>query len=106
MTPAEWIGIAAGSTVFASAITAAATRRPSMIKAFTESYERLAKRLADVETKVDHLESALHDERKEHGVTKEGFRVALRYIREAVAWASGPRHTEFPPPPAELMREL
>lgn len=106
ITPFEWGGMIAGSTVLASTVTALATRRPSMIKAFTDSYRELTQRLASVEAKVETLESTLNEERTEHSRTRDVLRVALRHIRDVVAWGAGPRLTELPPPPAELVKEL
>lgn len=106
MTTAEWAGLIAGSSVLSSAVTAIATRRPSMAKVFADNYRDVVERLTKVEARLDTVEKELDSERKEHGVTRESLRVALRWIREAVAWAAGPRHTEFPPPTPELMKEL
>lgn len=106
ITPVEWIGVAAGSSVLSSAVTAVASRRPSMAAVFAENYRDVVERLTRVEARVDSLESELSDERKEHGFTKEALLVARRWIREAVAWATGPRHAEFPTPPADLLKDL
>ncbi|MDV6975346.1 hypothetical protein [Mycobacterium intracellulare] len=106
ITPVEWAGLVAGSSVLSAAVTAVASRRPSMAKVFAENYRDVVERLAKVETRLDTVERERDAERQEHSVTKEMLRVALRWIREAVAWATGPRHTEFPPPPPELLKEL
>jgi len=106
MTPAEWVSLAAGSSVLSAAVTAVAARRPSMAKVFAENYRDVVERLAKVETRLDTVERERDAERQEHGFTKEMLRSALRWIREALAWAAGPRLTEFPPAPPELMKEL
>ncbi|BCP36354.1 hypothetical protein MINTMi198_17240 [Mycobacterium intracellulare M.i.198] len=106
MTPFEWASIIAGSTVLSSAATALATRRPSMAKVFAENYRDVVERLSKVEARLDTVEKDLDKERADHASTRELLRTCLRWIREAVAWAAGPRHTEFPTPPAELVKEL
>ncbi|MCA2331645.1 hypothetical protein JF714_14455 [Mycobacterium avium] len=106
ITPVEWAGLVAGSSVLSASVTAVASRRPSMAKVFAENYRDVVERLAKVETRLDVVERERDAERQDHGQTKEILRAALRWIREAVAWAAGPRHTDFPPPAPELMREL
>lgn len=106
ITPLEWVGMGLGSTVAASAVTAWAARRPSMINAFTQSYTDLAGRLAHVEARVDHLDGKLSDEQRAHGRTRGVLATAFRHIREFTAWAAGPRISEPPATPAELLKEL
>lgn len=96
----------AGSGGLSAAITAMLSRRPSMAAVFAENYRDVVERLTKVEARVDTLEGELSEERKGHGLTREMLRVALRFIHDVVAWAAGPRITEPPAPPADLMREI
>lgn len=106
LTTADVVGLLAGSSVLSASVTALVARRPSMAKVFAENYRDVVERLTKVEARLDTVEKELDSERRDHGITRESLRTALRWVRESVAWAAGPRHTEFPTPPVELMREL
>lgn len=102
----ELWGALLGSNVVSSAATAIVSRRPSMAKVFAENYRDVIERLTQVEARVDSLEKELDNERSAHGLTKDILRSALRHIREFTAWLNGPRHSEAPATPAELLKEL
>ncbi|MGB5794442.1 MAG: hypothetical protein WBH51_01470 [Mycolicibacter algericus] len=106
MTTAEVIAALAGSSVLSSAITAVVMRRPAMVEAFTESYGKLAQRVTTLEGKVSTLEAALDSEKGEHSKTRDLLRLALRHIRDILAWGAGDRTGPLPDPPEGILHEL
>jgi hypothetical protein len=106
ITQLEWVSMIAGSGASSAAITAVINRRPSMAQVFANNYKDVIERLTKVETRLDSVEHELVAERTAHSRTKDILASALRHIREFTAWVSGPRHSEAPATPADLLKEL
>lgn len=106
ISPLELGGLLLGSNVLSTTATAMVTRRPSMAKVFAENYRDVIERLTKVEARLDSVEKELADERSAHSQTKDLLRSALRHIREFTAWLNGPRHSEAPQTPQELVTQL
>lgn len=107
---AELIGIIAGSNVLTAAITAwlqgRTTRRTVKVdefKAITDEWNELHNALKE---RVGTLEISLQGEQNAHEETRSLLRVALRHIRDVVAWSVGDRKTAIPEPPKELMEKV
>lgn len=106
MTTTELFGLLIGSSALSAGVTAFATRKATMLTAFTGAYTALAKRVTDLETRLGELESKLGSERELHSRTRELLRIAVRHIRDVIAWGASDRAAPLPPPPAELLVEL
>jgi len=104
-TTAEVITVVTGSSVLSSGITALAGRRASTFAVFTDAYDKLAKRVGDLETKLGSVEVQLDTEKEQHRKTRNLLRTALGHIRDVVAWGAGARTTALPAPPADLLSE-
>lgn len=96
----------AGSGAGGATVTALINRRPSMAQVFANNYKDVIERLTKVETRLDSVERELLEERSAHSRTKDVLSSALRHIREFTAWLAGPRHSEAPATPQELLKEL
>lgn len=106
ISPLELGGLLLGSNVLSTTATALVTRRPSMAQVFANNYKDVIERLTKVETRLDLVEHELQEERSAHSRTKDTLASALRHIREFTAWLNGPRHSEAPQTPQELVTQL
>lgn len=106
MPDAEMWGILLGSNLLSTTATAMVSRRPSMAKVFSDNYRDVITRLTQVEGRLDKVELELLEEKSAHGRTKDLLRTALLHIKEFTAWLAGPRHSEAPATPQELLKEL
>lgn len=107
---AEILGIIAGSSGLGAAVTHFLSRKNadramkvSEFKVITDEWNELHGALKE---RLDALERSLITEREEHSATRRLLTVALRHIRDIVAWGAGDRRGPMPEPPAELMRQI
>lgn len=107
MTPAELLALALGSNVLTAAVTTAMTKGLSKRSVKVDEFDVITDKWAELhktlEGRVTELERSLGNEEKEHETTRNMLRVALRHIRDVVAWSAGTRLTSIPEPPAELL---
>lgn len=76
------------------------------IDRFEAIISALELRVSGLERELGTVKQSLIDEQAAHRRTQEGFRLALRYIRELITWARGSRAAPMPSAPAELETEL
>ncbi|WP_237082240.1 hypothetical protein [Mycobacteroides abscessus] len=62
--------------------------------------------MTKLEEKLVAVEAAYSNEQEQHGNTRGLLRIALRYIRDVLAWGVGDRVHPLPEPPAEIFRHL
>jgi hypothetical protein len=120
VTPWEIIIALLGSNALSAGVTAWATRRPSMLGAFTQAYVQLAARVAQLEKRVTELDGKLdaeqeaHDEtrgklvleRDAHVVTTGKLRRLLAWVRLVLAWSESDRSDLFPEVPVDVKEQL
>lgn len=121
MTPELILAIAApvlaGLTVVASAFFGRHSGRAAVQQAVTDERraatadwaaysaelrqhtKQLSERLSTVERRLDETE-------KQAQTSEYLLRIALRHIRDLVAWGVGPRTEPMPEPPTELLDQL
>lgn len=99
----EIAGLMLGSSVLASVVTALLRKKTDVFSVMSAAYEKLGTRVTALETKLADVEKQLGDERTEHARSRDLLRIALRHIRDIVAWGSSDRSTPLPDPPKELL---
>lgn len=101
----EVIAALAGSTALGAVATKLLGRRGDVLKVLTDAYGTLAKRVSDLESRLDVAEGKLAGERLAHDGTRSALRSALDYIRDVLAWGEH-RHGKMPNPPSEVRERL
>lgn len=96
--------------LIAALIGAAWGRRSSKeandIASFSALVDGFAKRVDTLEDEVRELKRSLGKEQDEHRRTRQLLGVALRHIRDIVAWSLGDRLLPIPVPPQELLEQI
>lgn len=98
-----------GSPALAAVAVGFFARRRDNFKALTDA---LIKRVTDLETRVDTVETKLDAEQAAHDVTRTllvrseaALAAARAFIRSLMRWATGDRAEPMPMPAAEVMGE-
>lgn len=110
-------GVAAVSAVIAAVVTGWAARRgaadANRVDAFEASVTGLEKLVAAQDVRITALErelstvkAALLVEQQQHSGTRELLRIAMRHIRDMLAWVGGDRSSPPPRVPDELTHQL
>lgn len=101
----EVLAALAGSTALGAVVTKLLGRRGDVLKVLTDAYGTLAKRVTDLEARLDVAEGKLAGERLAHDATRSALRSALDYIRGVLVWGEH-RYGRMPNPPSELREHL
>lgn len=101
----EVIAALAGSTALGAVATKLLGRRGDVLKVLTDAYGTLAKRVTDLENRLDIAEGKLAGERLAHDDTRSVLRVALDYIRDVLDWGSD-RRGPMPVAPSAVRERL
>lgn len=100
MNVAEVVALVVGSLAFSEAV------KYLLVGRRTVRLDEFKTITTELRKDVDGLKRSLKEEESEHAKTRELLRVALRHIRDVIAWGQGDRKRPLPEPPDELVREL
>lgn len=80
------------------------------LEAAVAGLEKLAagqdKRISALERELDSVKTSLVAEQQQHAETRELLRIAMRHIRDMLAWVGGDRSSPPPRVPDELTHQL